>query len=210
MTSDDGALSKAEHDDMRAVIVAEAPRIDGRARRRQHLVGGVTAIMLIGGVIAGTASIYGLRAPVSVGPAETPAPVTPKECLEFVDATQPQVSETGPIVEAIAEADLPAGVVISPGVTVRSSDDEAGAAVVIARVCSQRLDRAGLVHVGNAIAEALDEAPNVPVLTQLVIESWIPIEGGAIAQDAEGEPIHTSFSSYDWSDSAEITEDAWK
>lgn len=126
--------------------------------------------------------------------AEPEGEAVPQECVDY-DAGA--MADTGPLSVAAADADLPAGVVLNPGLQVIESVDEAGMLEVVARVCSSGLDHDSLVDVGSEIAAAIYAAPEHSSVTLLMVSSYVPT-GDFLDKQPDLDVVQTDYELYLW------------
>lgn len=168
--------------------------------RKSVVVGVLAAGMLFAGCAAQTPEVEVSQPPA---PSASPTPsavaddaAAPQECVDYVGPEAPG-SEA---LQALAlNAELPPGVVLNPGLQVINSTSEAGKVEVVARVCSDGLDDAELVDVGNAIAGALYADPAHETITTLVVSSLVP-SGEYLDSDPGVDSITTDYELYLWDD----------
>lgn len=118
----------------------------------------------------------------------------PQQCIDYVPSTP---SDTSAVGVAAAAVELPAGVVLNPGIQIIPSTDDPGAVEVVARVCSEGVDRSGLVEAGNAIAKAIYADPSRDTVTLLMVSSWVPT-GDYLDMQPDLDRIQTDYELYLW------------
>lgn len=144
---------------------------------------------------------------VSTSPT-TVAATTPAGCTSYTPPPNVQASGGDAIASAIAQAKLPAGVILNPGVQTITSTERPGVLEVVARVCSAELDRSQLIDVGNTIALAAKADPSSEAISLLLVSSWMP---GADGMLTKGDTVKTEFQLYTWNpDAAVPLSNNWK
>lgn len=139
--------------------------------------------------------------PETSAPTETPPPTDvsaagpPELCIKYVAPEVAQADGGAGIAEAAARAELPAAVVLNPGVQTITSVDRPGMIEAVVRVCSDPMTEAELVDVASAIAVAIKSDPASELLSVLVVSSWSPGEGEYLQQD---ESVTSDFQLYTW------------
>lgn len=132
--------------------------------------------------------------PTSTATVEPEGEAAPQECIDY-DAGA--MADTGPLSVAAAAADLPAGVVLNPGLQVIESVDDPGMLEIVARVCSSGLDRDSLVDAGNEIAAAIYAAPEHASVTLLMVSSYVPT-GDFLDKQPDLDVVQTDYELYLW------------
>lgn len=130
-------------------------------------------------------------------PTPTPTPkalVAPKECTDYVPSTPSDSSAVG---LAGSTAVMPAGVVLNPGFQIIGSTDDPGRVEVVARICSDGVDRAKLIEAGNSIAQAIYADPSHDTVTLLMISSYVPT-GDYLDKQPNLDTIKTDYELYLW------------
>lgn len=154
---------------------------------------------------ASTAAAAAPHASSSPTTADTAAPAG---CTSYTPLPSVQATGGDAVASAIAQAKLPAGVVLNPGVQTIPSTEKSGMVEVVARVCSVELDRGQLIDVGNAIALAAKADSSSEAISLLLVSSWMP---GADGMLTKGDTVKTEFQLYTWNpDAAVPLSNNWK
>lgn len=216
MSTNSAGLSPQEHDEVRATMVAGLEKLRRSRHRRGQFVAAGVALVMVGGVTSGTLSLFGLlpttqAPPPAATPTAEPEAVAPDQCLTYQNAALETIPEGAALAAAIRAADLPAGYVMSPGITVAEAPDAEGAGLeAVVRVCGEAVSTAELKEIGNSLAASITADPASDDLSTLIVEPWVPIESDAIGADPRGAAIRTDFQEYDWSNPAAPPVDAWE
>lgn len=168
-----------------------------------------------------------VTAPPSAAPASTPKPhafasttptpepttsagaVPPAACLAYDDASEiPNAEGADPLIDAIASATLPPGVVLTPGVQVIDST-ESGKLDAVVRICSDPLAPDELIDVANELAVTLYGSAARELVGRLTVSPWVP-DGEAIAQDTAIRARSTDFPAHAWDPSSGPLDSNWE
>jgi hypothetical protein len=202
MSIKDDELTSREQLEMRNELLAAVGSFRRTSASRTQFIAGGVGLILVGAVVGGIAGFALNGRPTNVGPAATrngtPSSIVPAQCTKYEDGITDNAPGGAGIVAAAASANLPPGVVLSPGVSVVASATKPGALEATVRICGEGVTRDDLVEAGNAIAAAIAVATPRSLAT-LTVEAWGPIDSDAIAADPNTPPIHTDYQSHDWS-----------
>jgi hypothetical protein len=203
-------LSPQELEEMRGLVEDGAARIRPAGRIGARVI----AVGVVGVVAVGIGLAVWLlpraTSPINSPNASNSAPLA--ECSRWVSTEAPTAPGGEAISHALSRANLPIGVIVSPGITVQASSASGSSPMfdAVVRVCSHRISRTELISIGNAMAAAAYADPSHWSLATLTIATWIPVDTGAIGQDPLNEPITTDFQSHDWSAASQGLSGAWR
>jgi len=147
-------------------------------------------------------------APTAMATASTTPDPLPA-CEKYASSPAPTVAGGDAIVRAISRAELPAGVVFSPGVQVVDSAATPGMYDAIVHVCSMPLTRAELIRIGDSAAASVNADPSRSKLATLTLQSWVQIGTDAAAEDPNTPSISLDFQNYAGSSPPALPDSAW-
>ena len=178
----------------------------------RHLTAAAAALTLIGALAAGCAADPA-PAQTAVTEAAQPAPSTPpeamppQECIDYESQLSFTVDGAEQLAAAAATAQLPADVVLNPGVQTIPSTDEPGMLEAVAHVCSTPMAKTTLLEVANALAVAIKADPVSDQLAVLVVSSWAPDRDGVLQR---GATVRTDYQLHTWTSEADASTMRWE
>jgi hypothetical protein len=212
MSTNRAGLSPQEHDEVRATMVAGLEKLRRSRHRRGQFVAAGVALVMVGGATSGTLSLFGLLPTTQAPPpAATPTAEAPDPCLTYENAALETIPEGAALAAAIRAADLPAGYVMSPGISVAEVPAAEGAGLeAVVRVCGDPVSSTELKEIGDGLAASIAAHPASDDLTTLIVEPWSRVSSDAISADPQRPAIRTDFQEHDWSNPAAPPVDAWE
>lgn len=167
--------------------------------------------------IAALAAAIGLLAGCSAqsGTSQTSLAFTAPSasCARWQHMKLPVVDQGRPIVLVAESANLPDGVILSPGVTITNAPGHSGKVEVVAMVCaSTSLTRGELINVGDDLAATIAASPWHSIVQNIRVELWVPVnnDSQALTGNSAIAPISASFADTDWANPSNVPADAWK